>query len=221
MCGSPCAMLWTRPRDPEPGALPGRAGEKAGSHGGLDAPAAVAAGGSVAGMLGPDLASVGAAPWQECRDAGDDRAGARGFGGGMGKEEAMTHPNQSILALYAGQDLGWFTRRRTERHLARCRECRDEVQVFASARDNLIALNELPAISWNRLAAEMEANIRLGLAAGECVRGERTAGRLAPFGILSGARTLTACASVMALVAAGLILQRPTPPAPPAISGDG
>src|ERR1022692_3373843 len=84
MCGSPCAMLWTRPRDPEPGALPGRAGEKAGSHGGLDAPAAVAAGGSVAGMLGPDLASVGAAPWQECRDAGDDRAGARGFGGGMG-----------------------------------------------------------------------------------------------------------------------------------------
>src|ERR1022692_1021814 len=45
MCGSPCAMLWTRPRDPEPGALPGRAGEKAGSHGGLDAPAAVAAGG--------------------------------------------------------------------------------------------------------------------------------------------------------------------------------
>jgi hypothetical protein len=133
----------------------------------------------------------------------------------------MTHPNQSILALYAGQDLGWFTRRRTERHLARCRECRDEVQVFASARDTLVALNELPAISWNRLAAEMKANIRLGLAAGECVRGERTAGRLAPFGILSGARTLTACASVMALVAAGLILQRPTPPAPSAISGDG
>src|ERR1039457_4410283 len=84
MCGSTCAMLWTRPRDPEPGALPGSAGEKAGSHGGLDAPAAVAAGGSVAGMLGPDLASVGAAPWQECRDAGDDRAGARRFGGGMG-----------------------------------------------------------------------------------------------------------------------------------------
>src|ERR1017187_58993 len=84
MCGSPCAMLWTRPRDPEPGALPGRAGEKAGSHGGLDAPAAVAADGSMAGMLGPDLASVGAAPRQECRDAEDDRAGARGFGGGMG-----------------------------------------------------------------------------------------------------------------------------------------
>jgi hypothetical protein len=42
-----------------------------------------------------------------------------------------------------------------------------------AARDNLVALNDLPAISWNRLAIEMKANIRLGLAAGECVRGGR------------------------------------------------
>ena len=132
----------------------------------------------------------------------------------------MRHPNQSILALYAGQDLGWFTRWRTERHLAHCRECRDEVRAFESARDNLVALQELPAISWNRLAAEMKANIRLGLAAGECVRGERTTGPLAWLGMLSGAHALTACASVMALVAAGLILQRPTPPAAPAIAGE-
>ena len=119
----------------------------------------------------------------------------------------MTHPDQTILALYAGQDLGWFRRRRTERHLARCRECRDEVQAFALARDHLVALNELPAISWNRLAIEMKANIRLGLAAGECVRGERTAGSRAWFGVFSGARTLAACASVMALVTAGLFLR--------------
>jgi len=128
----------------------------------------------------------------------------------------MTHPHQSILALYAGQDLGWFARRRTERHLARCRACRDEVEAFASARDNLIALNELPALSWSRLAIEMRANIRLGLAAGECVRGERTAGPLAGFGMLSNARAVAACASVMALVAAGLFLQRPAPTAPTA-----
>jgi len=130
----------------------------------------------------------------------------------------MTHPNQSILALYAGRDLGWFTRRRTQRHLARCRECRDEVRAFRSARDNLVALSELPAISWNRLAIEMKANIRLGLAAGECVRGNRT---VSVFETLSDVRALTACASVIALVAAGLILQRPTPPAAPAIAGDG
>jgi hypothetical protein len=133
----------------------------------------------------------------------------------------MTHPNQSTLALYAGQDLGWFARRRTERHLAHCGECRDEVRAFASARDNLVALNELPAISWNRLAAEMKANIRLGLAAGECVRGEQTAASFSPFGILSSARTLTACASVMALVAAGLLLQRSTPPLQTASAGEG
>jgi hypothetical protein len=132
----------------------------------------------------------------------------------------MTHPNQSILALYAGQDLGWFARRRTERHLAGCRECRDEVRAFASARENLVALDELPAISWNRLAAEMKANIRLGLAAGECVRGNRTAGPLVPFGMLSGGRTLTACASVMALVTAGLFLQRPNPAPAPAAAAE-
>ena len=132
----------------------------------------------------------------------------------------MTHPNQSTLALYAGQDLGWFTRRRTERHLTRCGDCRSEVQAFASARDNLIALDELPAISWNRLSGEMKANIRLGLAAGECVRDERTASPFAAFGMLSNGRALTACASVMALVAAGLLLQRPNPAPQPAATGD-
>src|ERR1035438_8891915 len=116
----------------------------------------------------------------------------------------MTHPDQTILALYAGQDLGWLTRRRTARHLARCRECRDAAQAFASARDHLVALSELPAISWNRMAIEMKANIRLGLAEGEIGRGEPVAGPLAWFGILSGARGLAACARGMALGAAGV-----------------
>jgi hypothetical protein len=133
----------------------------------------------------------------------------------------MTHPNPSILALYAGRDLGWFARRRTENHMARCPECRGEVQAFASARDNLAALSELPAISWNLLAIDMKANIRLGLAAGECVRGERAAPRIGVFESLAGPRALMACASVMALTAAGLFLQRPTPVAPPAIARDG
>ena len=130
----------------------------------------------------------------------------------------MRHPNQSVLSLYAGRDLDWFTQWRTERHLAGCRECRDELQAFVAARHNLAALNELPAIPWNRLAAEMKANIRLGLAAGECVRRERTAGPLVPFGLLSSARALTAGVSVMLLVAAGLFLERPTPATPPAVT---
>jgi hypothetical protein len=124
----------------------------------------------------------------------------------------MTHPSQSTLALYAGQDLGWFARWRTQRHVAECRECRIEVRAFGSASEELASLNELPAIAWNRMAAEMKANIRLGLAAGECVRTGP-----APFAWLSGARALTACASIIALVATGLLLQRPAP-APPQIA---
>ncbi len=130
----------------------------------------------------------------------------------------MTHPNQSILALYAGQDLGWFSRRRTERHLARCSECRDEVQAFEAVRDQMAALNQIPAISWNRLAAEMKANIRLGLAAGECVRAETAARSFNPFSLLSSTRAFAACASVMVMLAAGLMLQRPTPVAPVALA---
>ena len=131
----------------------------------------------------------------------------------------MTHPNQSIQALYAGRDLDWFTRRRTERHLTHCGICREEVQAFASSRQGLTARSELPAIRWTRLAIEMKANIRLGLAAGECVRDERMAESFAPFALLSNARTLGACASVMAVVAAGLYLQRPAPVAPSEFGG--
>jgi hypothetical protein len=127
----------------------------------------------------------------------------------------MTHPSQSDLALFAGQDLGWFARWRTERHLADCGECRQEVRAFASVADSLVELNELPEISWNRFAAEMRANIRVGLAAGECVRGEEATG---PLAWISGARALTACASVMALLVAGLYLERPGPPPVPVAS---
>jgi anti-sigma factor RsiW len=132
----------------------------------------------------------------------------------------MTHPNQSTLALFAGQDLAWFARRRTERHLAGCPACRNEVQAFSAARDQLVALDEMPAISWNRMALEMKANIRLGLVAGECVRAERSAGR-ALFEIFSGARALAAGASVMVLIAASLLIERPMPLPPVAAAGEG
>lgn len=130
----------------------------------------------------------------------------------------MTHPDEATLALYASRDLGWLARWRTERHLADCRECRDEVQAYASLTDSVVQLNEVPAIPWNRMAAEMKANIRLGLEAGECVRGERT---ISPFGWLSNTRALSACASVLALVTAGFWLQRPTPPPPPVTASTG
>lgn len=127
----------------------------------------------------------------------------------------MTHPNQSTLALFAGRDLGWLARWRTARHLSGCAECRAEVRAFAAARENLMALDELPSLSWNRLAIDMKANIRLGLAAGECVGGDSgQAGRMAGFQAISSGRALAACASVMILAAAGVWLERPMPNRP-------
>ena len=70
-------------------------------------------------------------------------------------------------------------------------------------------LAETPEISWNRLAAEMKANIRLGLAAGECVRTGQAPLRETP--LFTRARAVVAFASVVVLLVAGLVLQHPAP----------
>ena len=89
------------------------------------------------------------------------------------------------------------------------RECRKELAAFGAAREILPELAAAPEVPWNRLAAEMKANIRLGLAAGECVRAGERRRLLAP--LLAGARAAVAFASVVVLVAAGLVLERPSP----------
>jgi hypothetical protein len=97
----------------------------------------------------------------------------------------------------------------TGRHIARCEECRAEVEAYRGVREILPVLAEVPELPWNRMAAEMRANIRLGLAAGECVRTEE-APREAK-ARLSWSRAAVAFASIVALAAGGLVLQRPTP----------
>jgi hypothetical protein len=120
----------------------------------------------------------------------------------------MKHPNQATLALHAGGDLGPIARWRARRHLARCAECREEVAGFEQLRQLLPSLDDAQDIHWNRLAAEMKANIRLGLAAGECVRADEPAGA----GLIwPGARVGVALASAAVLLAAGLVLLRPGP----------
>lgn len=81
------------------------------------------------------------------------------------------HASETELALYVGGDLGWFQRFRVARHLGACPECRARFEAFASSREVLRGVaDELPAgLEWNRLAAEMRANIHLGLEAGEIV----------------------------------------------------
>ena len=119
------------------------------------------------------------------------------------------HPDAATLALHAGGDLGWFRRWRTARHLGSCAECRDTVAAYQDLRDELPELAGLPAdLPWGRLAAEMRANIRLGLAAGECVA-ETPAARATP--LFAGARAALALAGVMTLIVTGIVLERPTP----------
>lgn len=123
----------------------------------------------------------------------------------------MKHPSEATLALFAGRDLGWFLRRRTSRHLARCAECRRHADRFAALRADATELGELPGIPWNRLAVEMKANIRLGLAAGECV------GAVPParsgLHLFGNARAVVAYALATLLIVAGVWIEHPAPPA--------
>jgi len=81
------------------------------------------------------------------------------------------HPNEIQLSLYAGGDLSLLERIRTSLHVRGCERCRAEVAALESGREELRrAADEMPAdLNWERLAAEMTGNIRVGLAAGECV----------------------------------------------------
>lgn len=129
----------------------------------------------------------------------------------------MKHPSQASLALHAGGDLGRWARWHIERHLSDCDRCREEVATFAGMREILPEVGEIPESIWTRLEAETKANIRLGLAAGECVRPGEVPLRHSLF---SGARAIVALASMAALLVTGLMLERPIP-RPAAGSGRG
>ena len=81
------------------------------------------------------------------------------------------HPNEVQLALYAGRDLPVLERWRISRHVRGCAGCESILESFDCARNELRGnANRLPEnLNWDRLAAEMTGNIRVGLAAGECI----------------------------------------------------
>jgi hypothetical protein len=123
----------------------------------------------------------------------------------------MKHLGQETLALLAGGDLGAVSRWAARRHLRACEACGARFEEFAAARRIARELDELPGIAWNRLAAEMKANIRLGLAAGECVALAPEARPVRGFFPVFSLRGLAACASIAALVVAGIWIERPSP----------
>jgi hypothetical protein len=81
------------------------------------------------------------------------------------------HVKEIDLALYASGDLRLWQRAAVHLHVRQCESCREAVEEFRAdgraLRDAAAGLPE--GLDWARLSAEMTANIRVGLAAGECV----------------------------------------------------
>ncbi len=88
----------------------------------------------------------------------------------------MRHPEERQIALYAGGDTGWFDRFSIARHVSRCPSCAELATAYRRDRETIRQESQaLPRdLNWDRLAAEMTGNIRVGLAAGECVSGVRS-----------------------------------------------
>ncbi len=81
------------------------------------------------------------------------------------------HVKETDLALYASGDVSLWQRAAIHLHVRQCQRCREAVSEFrADARALRDASAGLPeGVDWTRLSAEMTANIRVGLEAGECV----------------------------------------------------
>lgn len=81
------------------------------------------------------------------------------------------HVKETDLALSASGDLTLWQRAAVHLHVRRCELCADRLEEFrADAKVLRDAAAGLPdGLDWARLSAEMTANIRVGLAAGECV----------------------------------------------------
>jgi hypothetical protein len=81
------------------------------------------------------------------------------------------HTPDNDLALYASGDLALFRRAKVWLHVRGCEECTGLVEAFRANRLKLreSAANLPDGLDWEALSGEMTANIRVGLAAGECV----------------------------------------------------
>ncbi|HEY4362705.1 MAG TPA: zf-HC2 domain-containing protein [Bryobacteraceae bacterium] len=81
------------------------------------------------------------------------------------------HVKETNLALFVSGDLSLFERAAVRFHLSGCENCRARLEAFRFDRQRLKEdAGQLPTgLDWDRLAQEMTANIRVGLAAGECV----------------------------------------------------
>jgi len=111
----------------------------------------------------------------------------------------MNHPLENDLALLAGGEAGRIRRYVLDRHVRTCVDCQNKIAEYRELRSELSEPG-LPDLNWNFLAADMRANIRLGLEAGACVRSTPVFRRWNP-------RLGIAFASLALLVGSGFFLR--------------
>jgi len=117
----------------------------------------------------------------------------------------MTHPPETDLALYAAGDLAWFRQWRTDRHVRGCNACQQVASEYSELCGEMKNMhNRAQPGNWARLSSEIKANVRLGLAAGECV-----VSRSSPRPVVSGSRLVAAGALLTVLFAIGAFVSRP------------
>lgn len=117
------------------------------------------------------------------------------------------HVIETDLALYASGDLRLWQRLAVHFHIRQCEACRERVEEFRAdaraLRGKAAALPE--GLDWARLAAEMTANIRVGLAAGECVAPRKRAGAFVPASWIPAAWRPVALTSLVASMLAVIL----------------
>ena len=116
------------------------------------------------------------------------------------------HATEADLAVYAAGDLSWWAQPLTHLHMSRCAVCKGRADAYRTDRQRIreLASDLPPGVNWDRLAAEIHANIRVGLEAGECVApraGRRT--------IPTGWRVAAAMAGFSALLISAWWLNMP------------
>lgn len=119
----------------------------------------------------------------------------------------MKHPDEGRIASFACGDAGWLERVSVGRHVARCARCRAVADAFREDRAAIRgeAFEMPPGVDWMRLSAEMAANIRVGLEAGECVPALASARERRPVAW----RPVFATAGLTAVVLSALYLNFP------------
>ena len=84
------------------------------------------------------------------------------------------HPAEYALALHASGDLAPWQSIRLRTHLSHCEACRNIVAAYRADKVWIEKADQIPeGVNWDRLAAEMTANIRVGLAVNRMRRPSR------------------------------------------------